>query len=81
MKAYRVKVSRGEDGWLVAEGANLRGLVTQGRDLNELVSMIHDAIEQLTDSSSFSIQLLLPADIKIAPSRRKAAKKQRRRAA
>lgn len=66
MKTYRIKVLQGDDGWLVAEGINLRGLITQGRDLNELTAMIRDAIELLTESSEFTIQLLVPSSIKMA---------------
>lgn len=77
MKTYRVKVEQGDDGWLVAESRNLRGMVTQGRDLDELVFMIRDAIKQLTDSTDFAIQLSLPAGLKL----RKTAKKRSRKAA
>jgi predicted RNase H-like HicB family nuclease len=83
MKTYRVRVIQGDDGWLVAEGVNLRGLVTQGRDLNELAFMIRDAIEMLTETTRFSVELILPATFKVAAARGRArtAKKTRRRAA
>jgi hypothetical protein len=86
-KVYRAKVQ--QDGpWLIAEVSGLRafnggkgGVVTQGRDLDELAFMVRDAIELLTDTANFSIQLLLPANLRAAPTRRKSVKKTRRRAA
>jgi len=54
-KVYRVKVEQGDDGWLVAEATNLRGMVTRGRDLNELEFMVRDAIGSLTDTTDFAI--------------------------
>lgn len=80
MKTYRVKVEQGGDGWLVAQVVGLRGAVTQGRTLDELAMMVRDAIELLTESRGFAIQLLLPASPRTA-SRRPAARKRRRRAA
>lgn len=76
-KAYRARVMQGDDGWLVAEARTPRGLVTQGRDLDELAFMVRDAIEQLTDSTDFAIQLVLPAALKL----RKTAKKRSKKAA
>lgn len=79
MKVYKVNVTRGEDGWLVAEGVNLRGLVTQGRDLDEVAVMVRDAIEALTESTEFTIQLVLPSDLGVR--RKRAGKRATRRAA
>jgi hypothetical protein len=88
-KVYSVKVQQ-DDGWLIAEVTGLRaftggkgGIVTQGRDLDELALMVRDAIELLTDTSDFSIRLLLPANVKVTASRSqtRASKKRRRRAA
>jgi hypothetical protein len=86
-KVYKATVCR-DGGWLVAQVSGLRafdggkgGVVTQGRDLDELAFMVRDAIELLTDTSNFSIQLLLPADLRAGAVRRKTTKKARRRAA
>ncbi|MBY0114342.1 MAG: hypothetical protein K2Y21_16130 [Phycisphaerales bacterium] len=83
MKSYRVQVEQGDDGWLVAIGVNLRGLVTQGRDFNELALMVRDAIEALTESDDFTIQLLVPASIRVGRTKptTKATTKRRRKAA
>ena len=89
MKTYKAKVIDGGDGWLVAEVAGLRaftgtrgGVVTQGRDLDELAYMVHDAIQTLTDETDFAIHLLLPPKMRLKIRARSAtAKKVRRRAA
>lgn len=81
MKTYRVKVEQGDDGWLVAEGLNLRGLVTQGRDLDEVAFMVRDAIELLTETTNFAVQLLLPPTLAVAARHRGAPRERRKKAA
>jgi len=77
LKTYKAKVIAGEDGWLVAEVAGLRafsgakaGVVTQGRDLDELGFMIRDAVESLTDQTDFAIQMTVPAAVLVRSRRR-----------
>lgn len=83
-KVYRAEVIK--DGrWFIAEVSGLRaftggkgGVVTQGRDLDELAFMVRDAIELLTDEKDFDIQLLLPRALKL-PARRGASPASRKR--
>ncbi len=88
MKIYHATVQAGDDGWLVAEVSGLRvpgqrraGIVTQGRDLDELTFMVRDAIAALTGQDGFAIQLLVPADVARAasppapPTRRRAQRR------
>lgn len=84
-KTYKVKVQQ-DDSWLIATVTGLRafnaakaGVVRQGRDLDELAHMVRDAIGQITETTDFAIELLLPATLDVR--RPKVAKKARRRAA
>lgn len=84
MKTCDVKVI-GHSRWFIAEVAGLRafsdgkgGVVTQGRDLDELAFMVRDAIELLTDEKDFDIQLLLPRALKL-PARRSTSAAARKR--
>lgn len=77
MKTYRVKVVQGEDGWLVAKVTNLRGAITQGRDLNELTFMVRDAIGCLTETQDFAVQLLVPPTIRVPVAKSAAAARKR----
>lgn len=49
--AYRVKVKKGEDGWLVvtSDEPALQGLVTQGKDEQEAVINAYDAAKLLLE--------------------------------
>ncbi len=63
---YHIKVEIGEDGWLVGQAVEEPAALTQGKDLDELAIMIRDALELLTDSKDFQIDLMLPAALKLA---------------
>lgn len=85
-KVYRAKVLK-DDGWFVAEVTGLRaftggkgGIVTQGRDLDELAYMVRDAIGLLTETTDFAVELLLPPTLVVAR-QRSPARKRRRKAA
>lgn len=80
MKTYRAKVEQGDDGWLVATIVNLRGAVTQGRDLNELAFMVRDCIECMTETKRFAVELLVPPTVKMG-SPKPTTKKRSRKAA
>lgn len=88
MKTYRVKVDLGENGWFVAQVTGLKvpgqrrsGVVTQGRDLDELAFMVRDAIHTIAGESDFAIQLLVPAAIVLGAASASNRRKGRRRAA
>lgn len=67
MKTYHIRVSQGEDGWLVAQALNLRGAITQGRDLDEIAFMIRDAVELLTQTRNFGLVLRLDPKLRPGP--------------
>lgn len=81
MKTYRAKVEQGEDGWLVATVTNLRGAVTQGRDMNELAYMVRDCIECMTETKRFAVELVVPPTVPMSGKKTPATKKRARRAA
>lgn len=75
MKTYNIEVTSGGDGWLVAQAVNLRGAITQGRNLDEVAYMIRDAIELLTETKDFNIVLRLGTKVRPRPARRRSAAK------
>ncbi len=77
MKTYNIRVTRGGDGWLVAQAQNLRGAITQGRDLDEVAFMIRDAIELLTQTRDFAIVLRLDPKVRPRPNRARTSTKRR----
>ena len=58
MKFYHVAVHR-EDQWYVGRVLERAGVTTQGRTLDELVSMLRDAIEALWDEKDAQLELVL----------------------
>jgi predicted RNase H-like HicB family nuclease len=46
---FKVLISEGEDGWLVVECPSLPGCVSQGRNMNEALENIKDAIQGCLD--------------------------------
>lgn len=46
----RLKVTPADSGWYVAEGLDIKGLVTQGRTVEEVIYMAHDAASALAES-------------------------------
>lgn len=59
MSVLHVRVERGEE-WLVAQGLEEPGVITQGKTLDELVRNIEDAYRLLTGQAEVQIELLLP---------------------
>ena len=72
MKTYTIEVTKGEDGWLVAQATNLRGAITQGRDLDEVAFMIRDAIQLFTNTKNFTIVLKLDPKVRPLPRSKRA---------
>lgn len=58
MKLYHVSVHQ-EDQWYVGRVLERSGVTTQGRTLDELVSMLRDAIEALWDERDAQLELVL----------------------
>ncbi|MGB9024104.1 MAG: type II toxin-antitoxin system HicB family antitoxin [Candidatus Bathyarchaeia archaeon] len=44
-RKFTVEIERGEDGWLVAQCREMRGAITQGRNMNEIRRNIKEAIQ------------------------------------
>ncbi|HEY3245017.1 MAG TPA: hypothetical protein VGM03_16875 [Phycisphaerae bacterium] len=62
MKVLHVTVEQG-DGWLVAQGLESPGVITQGRNFDELIANIRDAAELLLQEKNIHIELLLPSGV------------------
>jgi predicted RNase H-like HicB family nuclease len=58
MKLYHVAVDR-EGDWYIGRVLERAGITTQGRTLDELVDMLHDAIEGLWAEKSVQLELIL----------------------
>ena len=80
MKTCNIEVTPGGDGWLVAQAINLRGAITQGRDLDEVAFMVRDAIELLTETKEFNISLRLGPQGRPRPGKKPPTTPRRRRA-
>lgn len=61
------------DGWYCVEGLDIKGLVTQGRTIEEAIHMAHDAAEALAESRALmaaqKAARAKPKKIKAAPRR------------
>jgi predicted RNase H-like HicB family nuclease len=69
VKFYHVAVTR-EDPWYVGRVLERNGVTAQGRTLDELVSMLRDAIESLWAERNVQLELVLePHDVGSAGSR------------
>ena len=61
MKLYHVAVHR-EDDWYIGRVLERSGVTTQGRTLDELVSMLRDAIKALWGETHVQLELVLAPD-------------------
>ena len=61
MKFYHVAVHR-EDNWYIGRVLERSGVTTQGRTLDELVSMLRDAIKTLWGEKDVQLELVLAPD-------------------
>ena len=69
MKLYHVAVHR-ESNWYIGRVLERSGVTTQGRTLDDLVSMLRDAIETLWREKDVQLELVLAPDaVKRARSR------------
>ncbi|MFA7238297.1 MAG: type II toxin-antitoxin system HicB family antitoxin [Phycisphaeraceae bacterium] len=66
MKLYHVAVEQ-EDDWFVGRVLERPGITTQGQSLDELVYMVQDAIREMWDERQVQLELILPAEMKVAP--------------
>ena len=66
MKLYHVAVHR-EDHWYIGRVLERSGVTTQGRTLDELVSMLRDAIKALWDEKDVQLELVLAPDATTSP--------------
>lgn len=60
MSHYHVQVTKDEK-WYVGRVMDRPGITTQGRDLDELVFMLRDAIELMWDERNVGLELILHA--------------------
>lgn len=73
MKLYHVAVHR-EDNWYVGRVVERSGVTTQGRTLDELVSMLRDAITALWGEKDVQLELVLAPDATV-PARSRARRR------
>jgi predicted RNase H-like HicB family nuclease len=62
MRVLHVKVER-DDGWLVAQGLEEPGVITQAKTFDELIANIRDAAELLLEERDIHIELVIPSSI------------------
>lgn len=62
MTLYHVVVHR-EDKWYIGRVLERSGVTTQGQTLDELVSMLRDAIEALWDERDVQLELVLAPSV------------------
>ena len=65
MKLYHVMVEQ-EDGWFVGRVLERPGVTTQGRTLDELVSMVRDAVELMWEEKEVGLELIVPGNAVMA---------------
>lgn len=84
MSFYHVLVEK-ESIWFVGRVLERQGITTQGRTLDELVSMLRDAIRLMWNERNPSLELVLSGKVainaKAAKGRAKRAQRPKRRAA
>lgn len=72
MNTYHVLVIK-EDGWYIGRVLERPGITTQGKSLDHLVEMLHDAIDAMWGETRVSLELLLRAPSAARKRRRKVA--------
>jgi predicted RNase H-like HicB family nuclease len=78
MRVLHVKVEH-DDGWLVAQGLEEPGVITQAKTFDELITNIRDAAELLLEERDIHIELVIPSSIR--PNKRSRPSGARRKAA
>ncbi len=74
MTLYHVAVHQ-EDHWYIGRVLERGGVTTQGRTLDELVSMLRDAIEALWDERDVQLELVLAPGAAVSTRPRTARRK------
>lgn len=80
MKVLHVKVEQ-DQGWLIAQGLEEPGVITQGRTIDEIVRNVREVIELMFNRKDVDIELLLPSKLKFAANRRNGRRPSLRKAA
>jgi predicted RNase H-like HicB family nuclease len=78
MTILHVKIERGDE-FLIAQGLEEPGVITQARTYDELISNILDAAELLLGKKDIHIELVIPPEATSATRSRSAAKALRKR--
>jgi hypothetical protein len=74
MRVLHVKIMRGDE-FLVAQGLEEPGVITQGKTYDELVGNIRDAAELLLQDKDIHIELLLPPRLVLRSRKRGTARR------
>lgn len=72
MKTLHVKVEQ-DDGWLIAQGLEEPGVITQGKTLNEIVANVREVLLLMFNQRHVDIELLLPSNLTMPKIRRTGA--------
>ena len=78
MRVIHVKVEQGDE-FLVAQGLEEPGVITQGRSFDELIANVRDAAQLLLQDENIHIELLVPSEVR--PSNSTVGARRKRKAA
>ena len=59
MRVFHIAIEK-EDDWLIAHGLEERGIVTQGRTLDEIHENVREVIALMFDEHDVQLELILP---------------------
>jgi predicted RNase H-like HicB family nuclease len=74
MKVLHVKVEQ-DNGWLIAQGLEEPGVITQGRTLDEIVANVREVVELMFNQKQIDIELLLSSRLIMGKGRRATGKR------
>ena len=77
MRVLHVKVEQGDD-FLVAQGLEEPGVITQGLSFDELIANVRDAARLLLQEEDIQIELLVPSEVR--PAKAAAGARRKRKA-
>ena len=62
MKILHVSVET-DDGWLIAQGLEEPGVITQAKSLDELLTNVRDAASLLSGAKDLHVELIVPPSV------------------
>ena len=80
MRVLHVHIQQ-DDGWLVAQGLEEPGVITQGRTLDEIVMNVREVVQLLFGEKDAQLELLVPPGAFVAGKRQRPRKRRAKPAA